>query len=62
MVMIDEVTEEDIIARSPADAPEIDGVVYVRSDADDLEPGDFIAVEVMEADAYDLYADHLPES
>ena len=61
IVMVDEVTEEGVIARSPADAPEIDGVVYVATDMDDIEQGDFIAVEVVDADEYDLYAEHLPE-
>ena len=61
IVMVDEVTEEGVIARSTADAPEIDGVVYVATDMDDIEQGDFIAVEVVDADEYDLYAEHLPE-
>ena len=61
IVMVDEVTEEGVIARSPADAPEIDGVVYVATDEDGLQAGDFIAVEVVDADEYDLYAEHLPE-
>ncbi|MEM9740002.1 MAG: 30S ribosomal protein S12 methylthiotransferase RimO [Pseudomonadota bacterium] len=44
------------IARSKADAPEIDGVVYIEN-ASDLSPGDIVQVNVTEADAYDLYAE-----
>lgn len=61
IVMVDEVTDEGVIARSAADAPEIDGVVYVATDEDDLVAGDFIVVEVVDADEYDLYAEHIPE-
>ncbi|MEX2130811.1 MAG: 30S ribosomal protein S12 methylthiotransferase RimO [Pseudohongiellaceae bacterium] len=54
-VLIDSVDEEGAIGRSSADAPEIDGLVYV-SDAQDAAPGDLILVSVESADEYDLYA------
>lgn len=54
-VMIDEVTDDGVIARSSADAPEIDGLVYVE-DAGDVQPGDFIEVEITGSDAHDLFA------
>jgi len=54
-VLIDEVTEENIIARSHADAPEIDGLVIV-SNHHDIEPGDFIDVTITAASEHDLYA------
>ncbi|MBK7493545.1 MAG: 30S ribosomal protein S12 methylthiotransferase RimO [Nitrosomonas sp.] len=54
-VMIDEVTDDGVIARSSADAPEIDGLVYVE-EAGDVQPGDFIAVEITGSDAHDLFA------
>jgi hypothetical protein len=41
-VLVDEVDEEGTIARSAADAPEIDGLVFVN-DHFDAEPGDFPA-------------------
>lgn len=41
-------------ARSRADAPEIDGTVYLR-DAGHLKPGDIITAEIEDADDYDLY-------
>ena len=55
-VLVDEVDEDSIIARSSADAPEIDGVVYVQS-SKPLAPGQLIRVRVTDADAYDLWAE-----
>jgi ribosomal protein S12 methylthiotransferase len=54
-VLVDEVRDEEIIARSYADAPGIDGEVIVPG-AWDLEPGDFIEVEVTDAGDHDLWA------
>jgi len=54
-VLVDAVGDEGAIARSTADAPEIDGVVRIL-DAGDLEPGDWADVEITGADAYDLNA------
>ena len=54
-VMIDQVTDDDVIARSSADAPEIDGLVFVE-EAGEVQPGDFIEVEVTGSDAHDLFA------
>ena len=54
-VMIDEFTDEGVIARSSADAPEIDGLVYVER-VGDAKLGDFIEVEITRADTHDLYA------
>ncbi len=54
-VMIDDFTDEGVIARSSADAPEIDGLVYVDH-VGDAELGDFIEVEITGADTHDLYA------
>ncbi|MCC7225961.1 MAG: 30S ribosomal protein S12 methylthiotransferase RimO [Burkholderiaceae bacterium] len=55
-VLIDEVDEEGAIGRSSADAPEIDGCVYVSSDRK-LAPGDLVRVRVTESDEYDLWGD-----
>ncbi|MBY0474748.1 MAG: 30S ribosomal protein S12 methylthiotransferase RimO [Nitrosomonas sp.] len=54
-VMIDELTESQVIARSSADAPEIDGLVYVEK-AEHLLPGEFIEVQITGSDAHDLFA------
>lgn len=55
-VLVDEVDEEGTIARSTADAPEIDGLVFLN-EFFDAEPGDFLQVRVIDADAHDLYAE-----
>jgi len=49
------VDEEGPIGRSMADAPEIDGNVYLDTD-EDLKPGDIVTVVVTDADEYDLWA------
>lgn len=60
-VIIDEVGEPDedgdvgATGRSQADAPEIDGAVYLRNVPTSLQPGDFVTVSIEDADAHDLY-------
>ncbi|MDJ0922729.1 MAG: 30S ribosomal protein S12 methylthiotransferase RimO [Henriciella sp.] len=44
----------EYLARSKADAPEVDGVVYLRS-ATELTPGTILSAKITDADAYDLY-------
>jgi ribosomal protein S12 methylthiotransferase len=57
-VLVDELTEDDAgnviaIARTKADAPEIDGIVYLQ-DADGISPGDFVDVQIVDAQGHDL--------
>ena len=54
-VLVDEVGKDGAIARSAADAPEIDGRVIIRQGAK-LNPGEFATVKVTRADAHDLWA------
>ena len=54
-VLIDDVDEEGAVARSTADAPEIDGLVYI-TDGEELEVGEFATVTVTDCDVHDLYA------
>ena len=60
-VIIDEVGEPDedgdrgATGRSQADAPEIDGAVYLREVPEGLKAGDFVTVTVEDADAHDLF-------
>ncbi|MBA2483072.1 MAG: 30S ribosomal protein S12 methylthiotransferase RimO [Nitrosomonas sp.] len=54
-VLIDEVHENQATARSTADAPEIDGLVYIKN-AGHSKVGDFTTVEVINSDAHDLQA------
>lgn len=53
-VLIDEVVEEGAVARSKTDAPEIDGQVFIDG-ATHLNVGDFVDVELEEADEYDIW-------
>jgi ribosomal protein S12 methylthiotransferase len=53
-VLIDEVVEEGAVARSKADAPEIDGQVFIDG-ATHLKVGDFVEVKLDEADEYDMW-------
>ena len=59
-VIIDELSEGHYIGRSHADAPEIDGVVHVRSHRN-LYPGDRIRVLIEEASDYDCSGIHFQE-
>ena len=53
-VIIDEVDEEGAIGRSMADAPEIDGVVYLNEEKD-VKVGDIVQVIIEHSDEYDLW-------
>ncbi|HQB30514.1 MAG TPA: 30S ribosomal protein S12 methylthiotransferase RimO [Syntrophales bacterium] len=46
------------VGRARRQAPEIDGVTYVR--ATDARPGDFIACRIVDAGDYDLFGEELP--
>jgi ribosomal protein S12 methylthiotransferase len=58
-VLVDEVDEDGAIARSSADAPEIDGLVYIQ-DGQQLSLGDFVEVKVTDSDEHDLWAEMVP--
>jgi ribosomal protein S12 methylthiotransferase len=55
-VLVDEVKADDAIARSSADAPEIDGIVHVAPDPG-LKAGEFATVRVTRSDTHDLWAE-----
>jgi ribosomal protein S12 methylthiotransferase len=57
-VLVDEVARGRVVARSQADAPEIDGVVQV-SGARGVKQGDLIWVRVTGSDTHDLQAEYL---
>ncbi len=52
-VIVDEVDDDGAIARSKADAPEIDGIVRIDN-GQKLKPGQFVDVEIIHADEHDL--------
>ena len=53
-VLVDAADKQGAIARSAADAPEIDGVVHIAG-AETLQPGDWARVKIERADAHDLW-------
>ena len=60
-VIIDEIGDPDddgdigATGRSQADAPEIDGAVYLRNVPHTLAPGDIVRATIEDADAHDLF-------
>jgi len=54
-VLLDEVGPTVALGRSAADAPEIDGVVYVKTGRREVAVGDFVDVTIKSADAHDLH-------
>ena len=59
-VLVDEIDEEndEAIARSPWDAPEIDGNVFLPGETN-LKPGDMVRVRIVEAEEYDLIGERV---
>ena len=57
-VLIDEIDEDGAVGRSKADAPEIDGEVFIAN-ADGLNPGDLIKAQVTAGDQSDLWAERV---
>ncbi|WP_373089381.1 30S ribosomal protein S12 methylthiotransferase RimO [Zhongshania sp.] len=55
-ILIDTVDDEGAIGRSVADAPEIDGKVYLDGFTD-VRPGDALVVNIIDSDDYDLWAE-----
>ena len=53
-VLVDAVSESGVIARSTADAPDIDGLVYIEQHAD-CRPGEFIKVHIDDTDEHDMW-------
>jgi ribosomal protein S12 methylthiotransferase len=54
-VIVDEVDGEGATCRTKADAPEIDGNLFIDEGFEGLAPGDIVTVEVEEAGEYDLW-------
>jgi ribosomal protein S12 methylthiotransferase len=55
-VLVDAHDDGDAIARTYADAPEIDGLVRIEGAAERAPIGEFVDVEIVDADEYDLFA------
>ena len=55
-VIIDEIDDEGIIGRTKADAPEVDGLVYIEKlSGTPVKVGEFIKVTITQSDEYDLW-------
>ncbi|MEY4696731.1 MAG: hypothetical protein RIT14_1159 [Pseudomonadota bacterium] len=54
-VIVDEVDAEGATCRTKADAPEIDGNLFIDAGFEELAPGDIVTVTVEEAGDYDLW-------
>lgn len=61
-VLVDEAPDEDGIAtaRSTADAPDIDGLVFIEGNPN-VAPGDFVDVRITDSSDYDLFAEVIAE-
>ena len=63
-VLIDETIRGGAVGRSYADAPDIDGVVYIRKPKGmrrKLMPGEFVNISIEDADAHDLWGLYVPD-
>lgn len=59
-VLVDEIDDEGTaICRSYADAPEIDGMVFVE-DAADMRAGEFYSVKIVDCSEHDLWGERQP--
>ena len=59
-VIVDLVDEDSAICRTQADAPEIDGNLFIDKNFSNLRPGDLLKVKVDEASDYDLWGVEIP--
>lgn len=55
-VLVDEINQDGALARSAADAPEIDGLVYLEP-SKKLKVGEFAQIKITGADDYDMWGE-----
>lgn len=55
-IIVDEVSSDGAVGRTKGDAPEIDGLVYLKN-TDGLTLGSVVNRQIVDADDYDLWAD-----
>ena len=56
--LVDLIEDDIAVARSKADAPEIDGLVHIQNGGEaDLRVGQFVDVEITQSDEHDLFGD-----
>lgn len=57
LVLIDEVNRKHFIGRTKYDAPDIDGLVYIKNNGKhDIKVGDWVTTTIVDSDDYDLFA------
>lgn len=58
-VLIEEVSDEEIVGRTQWDSPEVDPqvVIPIHGDKSAIKPGDFVLAKIVEAEAFDLIAE-----
>ena len=54
-VIVDEIDDEGAVCRTKADAPEIDGNLFIEENFDKISVGDILKVHVTAASDYDLW-------
>ena len=54
-VIVDEIDDEGAICRTKADAPEIDGNLFIEDNFEEIQVGDILKVNVTAAGDYDLW-------
>ena len=59
-VIVDEIDSDGATCRTKADAPEIDGNLFIDAGFEGLKPGDIVTVKVDESSAYDLWGQRHP--
>lgn len=59
-VIVDEVDQEGAVCRTKADAPEIDGNLFIDQNFEHLRPGQILTVQVDDASDYDLWGHPAP--
>jgi ribosomal protein S12 methylthiotransferase len=58
-VIVDSIDDKGVVARSAADAPEVDGLVFIEDITQGLTPGDFVDVKIIDNNEHDLWAELL---
>jgi ribosomal protein S12 methylthiotransferase len=60
--LVDLLEDGIAVARSSADAPEIDGLVHIQNGEEfGLKPGQFVDVEITDSDEHDLFGDAIAQ-
>ena len=56
-VIVDSIDDKGVVARSAADAPDVDGLVFIEDITEGLIPGEFVDVKIIDNNEHDLWAE-----